>query len=376
MQTRSYILLMLGFLFAGLACEKTPVKVTKVDPVVEIYKLPSCVYSENPQPYSLMVRVKDPQGLDDIQQVQFYLKCEGDTILSGEMVDDGTARDVIARDGLYSAGIYGSQLGEENRSLQVTFVAIDYSSNYSEEVQDTLEVIVGQPQSFPLVEAISLPDTLDLAVTDIFSLTIEASDPDSDLVGVMWQLFPPTEVVAVFVDTLQIDNPTIAVKQWQFQREYPDTILPAISGDFFVRVQAFDQQQNWSHPVSRIFHVLVPILNDPPVLSDLVAPDSVSRSGEANFLLTVKVTDPQGLDDLDKVYFNSLKPDGSSSSGNPFYMRDDGLGDDLYANDGIYSLRVSISPQNQLGDYRFEFEAIDKLGAKSNKIIHIITVVE
>ncbi|RKY78456.1 hypothetical protein DRQ00_05185 [candidate division KSB1 bacterium] len=122
----------------------------------------------------------------------------------------------------------------------------------------------------------------------------------------------------------------------------------------------------------------VKVNNDPPILSNLSAPDTVSRSQiPNNFLLTIKVSDPQGLEDIDKVYFNTFKPDDSPSSGNPFYMRDDGLqGVDQNANDGIYSLRIEISPQNQLGNYRFEFEAIDKSGAKSNKIIHIITVVE
>ena len=122
----------------------------------------------------------------------------------------------------------------------------------------------------------------------------------------------------------------------------------------------------------------VKVDNDPPVLSNLVAPDTVSRSQiPNNFLLAVEVSDPQGRDDISKVYFNTFKPDNSPSSGNPFYMRDDGSqGVDQNANDGIYSLRIEISPQNQLGNYRFEFEAVDKSGAKSDKITHIITVVE
>jgi len=42
-------------------------------------------------------------------------------------------------------------------------------------------------------------------------------------------------------------------------------------------------------------------------------------------LLSVRANDPDGFNDVTRVIFNSYKPDGSASGGNPFTMYDDGL---------------------------------------------------
>jgi hypothetical protein len=56
-------------------------------------------------------------------------------------------------------------------------------------------------------------------------------------------------------------------------------------------------------------------------------------------------------------------------------MFDDGVsGGDTVANDGIYSLRVSLPPTTVTGTYRFEFQAVDRSAASSNIIVHRLTV--
>jgi hypothetical protein len=77
-------------------------------------------------------------------------------------------------------------------------------------------------------------------------------------------------------------------------------------------------------------------------------------SGEFNReLMTAEVTDPEGLADIDSVYFFSLKPDSSlANNGQPFIMVDNGLpynagnplietGDET-SGDGIYSLSLLV----------------------------------
>jgi hypothetical protein len=55
-------------------------------------------------------------------------------------------------------------------------------------------------------------------------------------------------------------------------------------------------------------------------------------------------------------------------------MQDDGKTGDAVAGDGRFSLTIQITPQNATGTYRFEFQAEDKKGALSNKIVQNINV--
>lgn len=127
--------------------------------------------------------------------------------------------------------------------------------------------------------------------------------------------------------------------------------------------------------------IIVPLVvfrgNHPPVISNLIAPDTIRLGNQSQvLLLTVKASDPDGASDVAKVIFNSYKPDSSASSSNPFVMYDDGLlahGDEK-AGDGIFSLLISLPASTQVGTYRFEFQAFDRSNDSSNVIIHRLTV--
>jgi hypothetical protein len=130
----------------------------------------------------------------------------------------------------------------------------------------------------------------------------------------------------------------------------------------------------FSDPLVRWVHVRR--ANDPPALSELSAPETVSRSSGQPIVLTVRADDPQGITDVRSVFFNTTKPDGQPSSGNPFAMFDDGSSGDAAAGDGIYTVTISITPQNMTGDYRFDFFAEDLAGLLSQALTHYITVVD
>jgi len=118
--------------------------------------------------------------------------------------------------------------------------------------------------------------------------------------------------------------------------------------------------------------------NEPPVISNVQAPDTVTLSGETQEIdVYLSASDPDGPDDIRLVYFNSFLPSGAPSSQNPFQMYDDGnLPDhgDASANDGIYSLRIVLPPGTSSGTYRFEFHARDRSNVESNTIVHAILV--
>jgi len=119
--------------------------------------------------------------------------------------------------------------------------------------------------------------------------------------------------------------------------------------------------------------------NVAPVVSFVNAPDTITRptTGELAFPLTVKGSDANGGCDLKIVFFNTIKPDGTPSGGNPFLMFDDGdllAHGDSIAGDGRYSLIVRIFPTNDLGSYQFKYQATDNAGLSSailNKPIYV-----
>ena len=110
-----------------------------------------------------------------------------------------------------------------------------------------------------------------------------------------------------------------------------------------------------------------------PVLFDLVAPDSLEKGSPDSSYLAVNAFDPDGLDDIDSVYYMVTRPD-STSNGIRFLMHDDGANGDSTANDGCYTYIIpSPLPTSQSGDYTFTFYAYDKQENRSNTPSQIIT---
>ena len=119
--------------------------------------------------------------------------------------------------------------------------------------------------------------------------------------------------------------------------------------------------------------------NLPPVISSLSIPDSIDR--DVSFVFSVKASDPNGLNQIKKVYFQLFRPDGSQVMGGNndphILMVDDGNKDvfgDLIANDGIYSFKNSFAITAQTGVWTFKFRAEDYPGLLSNEIIHHMVV--
>jgi hypothetical protein len=104
-----------------------------------------------------------------------------------------------------------------------------------------------------------------------------------------------------------------------------------------------------------------------PVLYDLAMPDSIQRNSPYIYYVFITAFDPDGLVDVDSVYFRVTRPDNSVNP-NPIIMHDDGLYGDSLAYDGRYTvgLRTYGDTTSQLGQYVFEFYAKDKQGNNSN----------
>ncbi len=116
--------------------------------------------------------------------------------------------------------------------------------------------------------------------------------------------------------------------------------------------------------------------NLPPVISNLIAPDTVTIGSDTTFIqITLDVEDANGMNDVEFVRFDSFLPNGNPSSQNPIAMFDDGTHGDETAGDGTYSRIVILPPVGvSKGTFRWEFQAIDRGGESSNIIVHFILI--
>jgi hypothetical protein len=118
-----------------------------------------------------------------------------------------------------------------------------------------------------------------------------------------------------------------------------------------------------------------PSKNEAPVISDLIAPDSMQKGSIDTFYIFIKASDPEGLDDITNVFYMVTRPDDTLRG--PYDLYDNGLNGDSVAGDGVFS--GGFRPptlQNLSGNFIFSFKARDKKGAYSNTIDKIITAYE
>ena len=359
---------------------KNPAVDKALAPMLSDLMVTGSVYLRSDDQYPISVRVVDPQGWGDIRIVRYFIFPPGNNVSvgEGELKDDGSGGDIIYGDGIFfdslSVDFAGGQAGE----YRLGVVAEDWADHSSDTLFAEIIVFDDQQNHPPVLSNPVVPDTLTEETLGNVILSIRAVDPQGlgDIDTVTLQIYPPWSPVYTFQSFLRDDGSPGDVEAgdsiFSFQGDMRDHMKRR--GDYSLRFQAIDKGGLRSYPVVVISYVF--LANEPPVLSNLVAPTEVSRSSSPSVLLAVQVTDPQGLSDVKSVYFNTTKPDGTPSTGNPFSMFDNGTAGDADAGDGVYSLTIYITPQNDKGNYRFDFLAEDYSGAVSDTLRHIITVVD
>mgnify|MGYP006865005955 CR=1 FL=1 len=129
----------------------------------------------------------------------------------------------------------------------------------------------------------------------------------------------------------------------------------------------------------------------PPILSDLTHLDTLQLLAGGDLTLdtlSIRVSHPQGLDEVRDVSMFSQKPDSSWANDSlAIPLHDDGSdkvifsyqgidytsGDSL-AGDGIYSMPLGLTQWNLAGTYKWEFKARTWLGMESEVIIDSLVV--
>lgn len=129
--------------------------------------------------------------------------------------------------------------------------------------------------------------------------------------------------------------------------------------------------------------------NLPGIITQVDVPDSLEIPKPSFFtrgLVRAWVSDPNGLKDVDSVYFFSKKPDGVyANGGKPLVLVDNGRpfnisnpwveAGDSVAGDGIYSLSIILQNDGLPGRYHFTFYLRDKAGHLSDAVTDSVEVV-
>jgi len=376
------LLFVLGVVLVACS-EDTPTQPEPQPPVIENIIAPKKAYLGDPAGAEIRAQVNDPDGLQDIDTVSCQLQLPGGTQTTIPMLDDGRDGDILAKDGQYFARVAGSTWGAAG-SAGIMVQATDKGGLAAESDTVALEIIDGSPGSAPKLSDLVFPGIVYADSLYGVQLLVRVNDDGlSDIDSVIYAFFPPASPVPGRSGQLHDDgqNDDGVSGNGIFGARWSSTAFGNGIGIYSVRLQAFDRAGNRSLPLVQTFQVISRVENLPPRIVSVSAPDTVSRAAELVFTIRAVAEDPNGLTDLQRVFFNSFLPDGKPASGNPFFMRDDGVIDndgngDRVANDGEYALVISISRSNATGVYRFEFQAEDRSGLVSETVVHTITVVE
>jgi len=379
---RRYLFIILPFILLFTFCDdENPVQFTGEKPGLSNLVAPTSLYLNSNIPKIISIKTTDPQGIDDIESVEVDIYFE-DVVRRDVLYDDGKDGDIIPFDGVFTKSYTADFANGQTGDYTFIFKAIDFDGNQSETLSHIIAVIDGDENTSPVIETFDVPAEIDVKQNTDYLITATINDPQGldDILTVNLDLYSSTSTLANFSETLRNDGEegdeiaNDAVYSYSLNSKFSRDVV----GKFTARIQVIDAAQNKSRPVTKIIDVIKSD-NDPPVLFNLVAPDTMRllTNKSATATLMVSVSDPQGLDDIREVYFNSYKPDGNPSTGNPFKLLDDGntsqSGDET-ANDGIYSITIVLPSTTPTGDYLFIFEAVDNQDFKSETKEHTITV--
>ncbi len=143
--------------------------------------------------------------------------------------------------------------------------------------------------------------------------------------------------------------------------------------DFFVEDNVNPNGNNIKKVGIKKFKYYSEAANLPPIISELNMPSHINT--KSNFAFSIRINDPNGMNDIDSVYYQVKDPSGNlrrnSKNISKFPMFDDGktaVNGDQIEKDGIYTVLLNFPDDSELGNWEFMFNAVDKSGLISNTI--------
>lgn len=134
---------------------------------------------------------------------------------------------------------------------------------------------------------------------------------------------------------------------------------------------------------SIIQQIGVPI--NPPEILEVNNPEEVeipSGSDVTRVLFTAKVFDPDGQENLDRVFIDFINEDGSILTPDPNILLDDGdnssstASGDATASDSVYTIQFFIDSSNTPNNRTARYYALDKSGLSSDTLTTTFNIVD
>jgi len=358
-----------GLMALGLACTvKDPLTLSESAPILSRGTVFTPLFLGSDLDYGISVSADDANGFKDIAHVRWEIVVGGSdvSVSQGNLLDNGSTPDLVAGDGRFSAALSLDDVNRQAGHYRLIFQAEDQGGRLSDTLGVALTVLDSTLDQPVFLRVLLMPDTLHPGEQGLFSVSANNSEGNASIDSVWADLYAPYSVAAdVHLRLNTSELPGTYAIPWE---------AVSVGGMWTARFQAVDAAGSLSLPVIETFYIKT--AEGPPEIISVTTPDTVSRSSTEPFLLAVTVSDPAGLADIEAVYFNTTKPDGTPSGGNPFTMVDDGTQGDVTGGDGIYSLEIAITSASALGNYSFEFIARDRGGLISAPETRIIVVVE
>jgi hypothetical protein len=377
-----FAILFLSVIFICYSCkEKTEIVGVETVFSIQEINIPPVLNSSSGKPKLFTTKVTHPSNNAGIEVVVFVLiDLTGTEVLREEMFDDGDnnsgSGDVIAFDQVYSMTVIPNQLGIPDGDYELNIVAKAVSGDSLMSPNQELSIFPNQP---PQILDVFFPDSILPGMQPFEAyITVYDSNGLDDVKWVMIQGYDSINTFPIFQDVVfnPMDN----------SADFPFVIDSSYSakkiGNYELKFFAVDQVED----TSNVFSLFTHFENTPPLIWDAVVPDTLRlpTSGDVSVKITVRVKDRQSLADIDSVYFNSEKPDGEPSSGNPFLLFDNGLpynlgnpiavGDEI-SGDGIYTLTIFLQAGTPIGTYKFSFFARDKVNQLTAGPIKLLEVI-
>ncbi|TFH02461.1 MAG: hypothetical protein E4H13_01985 [Calditrichales bacterium] len=345
-------------------------------------------------------KVSDPQGQANIAAVTIalYDHPQQNLVYSDSLYDDGSyyhprSGDVLGGDGVFCNTFLATEIIGQSESIEYTFrfIATDTDGNVSQVVERP--VIIGA-NSLPAIIEINAPDSLSTSVIQdlVFTITVADSDGIDDITHAWFESKNITRGFTIIEKDLYNDGDfenhgDVSATDAIFSTRISEDFVRGKIGDYdliFHVTDSFGDQ----NPVDAVHRMN--ISNQPAEILEITIPKTIQipiQTGTYHReLLTARVSDADGLADIDSVYFYSRKPDGTmANNGLPIIMVDNGLPfniekyweetGDLVAGDGIYSFSLLVMDTQSPGEYTFSFYVRDKAGNRSEPVTRTVGLI-